>query len=141
MSQYVNKPMFKIGIGYDVHRFDNINKNHDDISITICGVKKLIIIKIIAHSDGDVGLHALADAILGAVGCGSIGEHFPNTDKKWKNVESRHFEIEAQKSTRNGIHYLKCRYYNYMRATQNNATCNRNAELHCTIYTYRPIIN
>ncbi|QGR02963.1 2-C-methyl-D-erythritol 2,4-cyclodiphosphate synthase [Ehrlichia ruminantium] len=97
MSQYINKPMFRIGIGYDVHRFDNTNNNHNDTFITVCGVKINYHKKVIAHSDGDVGLHALADAILGAVGCGSIGEHFPNTDQKWKNAESRHFVIEAQK--------------------------------------------
>ncbi|CAI27547.1 2-C-methyl-D-erythritol 2,4-cyclodiphosphate synthase [Ehrlichia ruminantium str. Gardel] len=97
MSKHTNIPMFRIGIGYDVHRFDNINNDDSNTSITICGIEINYHKKIIAHSDGDVGLHALADAILGAVGCGSIGQHFPNTDQKWKNAKSSHFVIEAQK--------------------------------------------
>ncbi len=48
-------------------------------------------ISAIAHSDGDVVIHAVVDAILGAMGKGDIGEHFPNTDPRWKNAASRVF--------------------------------------------------
>ena len=99
MNKPTNKPTFRIGMGYDVHKFDNIDNNSESF-ITICGVKINYHKKIIAHSDGDVGLHALTDAILGASGCGSIGQHFPNTDKTWKNVKSSHFLIEAQKKAK-----------------------------------------
>ncbi|ABD45293.1 2-C-methyl-D-erythritol 2,4-cyclodiphosphate synthase [Ehrlichia chaffeensis str. Heartland] len=97
MNQHPNKPIFKVGIGYDVHKFDNTCYNDANTFITICGIKINYHKKIIAHSDGDVGLHALTDAILGAVGCGSIGQHFPNTDNTWKNIKSDYFLIEAQK--------------------------------------------
>ena len=97
MDKHINKPMFRIGIGYDVHKFDNRDNNNSESFIIICGIKINYHKKVIAHSDGDVGLHALTDAILGAAGCGSIGQHFPNIDKIWKNVESGYFLIEAQK--------------------------------------------
>ncbi|WP_395878334.1 2-C-methyl-D-erythritol 2,4-cyclodiphosphate synthase [Ehrlichia muris] len=97
MDQYINKPTFKVGIGYDVHKFDNTSHDNINTFITICGIKINFHKKIISHSDGDVGLHALTDAILGAIGCGSIGQHFPNTDNKWKNIKSDYFLIEAQK--------------------------------------------
>jgi 2-C-methyl-D-erythritol 2,4-cyclodiphosphate synthase len=54
----------------------------------------------VAHSDGDVVLHALVDALLGAIGEGDIGELFPNTDPQWKNAPSRVFVEEAMRRVR-----------------------------------------
>lgn len=74
------------GIGFDIHKFsdDNIADNF----IRIGGVDVKFNKKIIAHSDGDVVIHALIDAILGAMAKGDIGECFPDTDPKWQDYDS-----------------------------------------------------
>jgi 2-C-methyl-D-erythritol 4-phosphate cytidylyltransferase/2-C-methyl-D-erythritol 2,4-cyclodiphosphate synthase len=80
----------KVGIGFDVHRFENIiEKQGIKNFITIGGVEIEFDKKIIAHSDGDVLIHALMDAILGAIAKGDIGQHFPPNDEKWRNADSR----------------------------------------------------
>ncbi|HGJ5872837.1 MULTISPECIES: 2-C-methyl-D-erythritol 2,4-cyclodiphosphate synthase [Arsenophonus] len=79
----------RIGHGFDVHKFGG------DGPITICGVKIPYEQGLIAHSDGDVALHALTDAILGAAALGDIGKLFPDTDPAFKNVESRSLLREA----------------------------------------------
>ena len=73
---------FKIGIGYDIHRFASQRR------LFIGGL--LIPFKrgLLGHSDADVLLHALCDALLGALGEGDIGEHFPEDDPKYKNISS-----------------------------------------------------
>ena len=73
---------FRIGHGYDVHRFG------DGDHIIIGGVKIEHHSGFIAHSDGDVLLHALCDALLGAVGEGDIGRHFPDNDSAYENIDS-----------------------------------------------------
>lgn len=73
----------RIGQGYDVHRFG------EGTFITIGGVKIPYQRGLLAHSDGDVLLHALADALLGAVALGDIGKHFPDTDPAFKGADSR----------------------------------------------------
>jgi 2-C-methyl-D-erythritol 2,4-cyclodiphosphate synthase len=73
----------RIGHGYDVHKFG------DSGPITICGVKIDYEQGLLAHSDGDVALHALCDALLGALALGDIGGHFPDTDAKFKGADSR----------------------------------------------------
>lgn len=78
----------RIGHGYDVHRLIDGN------SITIGGVCIPYTKTLLAHSDGDVLLHAICDALLGAAGLGDIGYHFPDTDNKYKNISS----IELLKS-------------------------------------------
>ncbi len=75
--------MFRIGHGYDVHRFG------DGDHLVLCGVKIPYDYGFIAHSDGDVALHALADALLGAAALGDIGQHFPDTDDRYKGADSR----------------------------------------------------
>ena len=72
----------RIGHGYDVHRFTNGD------FITIGGVKIEHCCALLAHSDGDVLAHAIADALLGAAAQGDIGYHFPDTDSKYKNISS-----------------------------------------------------
>jgi 2-C-methyl-D-erythritol 4-phosphate cytidylyltransferase/2-C-methyl-D-erythritol 2,4-cyclodiphosphate synthase len=83
---------YRVGSGFDVHAFDK-NKNTD--GIMVCGVKIPYKHPVLAHSDGDVGLHALTDAILGACGLGSIGVHFPPSDEKWRGASSEIFVKHA----------------------------------------------
>ncbi|WKJ89522.1 2-C-methyl-D-erythritol 2,4-cyclodiphosphate synthase [Methylomonas montana] len=75
--------MIRVGQGYDVHRFN------DGDHIILGGVKIPYEKGLEAHSDGDVVLHALADAILGAAALGDIGKHFPDTDPEFKGADSR----------------------------------------------------
>lgn len=77
---------FRIGNGYDVHRFAELE---DGASfITIGGIRIAHPRKLLAHSDGDVLVHALCDALLGALALGDIGRHFPDTDPRYKNCNS-----------------------------------------------------
>jgi 2-C-methyl-D-erythritol 4-phosphate cytidylyltransferase / 2-C-methyl-D-erythritol 2,4-cyclodiphosphate synthase len=75
----------RTGTGYDVHAFGA--GDH----VMICGVKMPHSKGFLAHSDGDVGLHALVDAILGALADGDIGSHFPPSDPQWKGASSDRF--------------------------------------------------
>jgi 2-C-methyl-D-erythritol 4-phosphate cytidylyltransferase/2-C-methyl-D-erythritol 2,4-cyclodiphosphate synthase len=75
----------RTGTGYDVHAFG------DGDHLMICGVRVPHHRGFLAHSDGDVGLHALVDAILGALADGDIGSHFPPSDIKWKGASSDKF--------------------------------------------------
>ncbi|MBR5743853.1 MAG: 2-C-methyl-D-erythritol 2,4-cyclodiphosphate synthase [Muribaculaceae bacterium] len=75
--------MFRIGNGYDVHR---LVEGRD---LIICGVKIPHRLGLLGHSDADVALHALADALLGAAALGDIGQHFPDTDPSYSGVDSR----------------------------------------------------
>ncbi|NDF12756.1 MAG: bifunctional 2-C-methyl-D-erythritol 4-phosphate cytidylyltransferase/2-C-methyl-D-erythritol 2,4-cyclodiphosphate synthase [Proteobacteria bacterium] len=81
----------RIGSGYDVHAFTSGKY------VTICGVKVPHTQGLEGHSDADVGLHALVDALLGAVGENDIGFHFPPSDKKWKGADSKTFVEHAAK--------------------------------------------
>ena len=74
---------FRIGHGFDVHAFGG------EGPITLGGVKIDYSQGLLAHSDGDVVLHAVADALLGAVALGDIGHHFPDTDAAFKGIDSR----------------------------------------------------
>lgn len=73
----------RIGHGFDVHAFGG------DGPVTLGGVKIDYPQGLVAHSDGDVVLHALADALLGALALGDIGHHFPDTDAAFKGIDSR----------------------------------------------------
>ena len=75
----------RTGSGYDVHAFG------DGDHVMICGVRVPHTRGFLAHSDGDVGLHALVDAILGALADGDIGSHFPPSDPQWKGAASHQF--------------------------------------------------
>lgn len=78
----------RVGMGFDVHRF---GPETPQSQIVLCGYTIAHSKPIIAHSDGDVALHALCDGILGASGLGDIGQHFPDNDKHYKNADSREF--------------------------------------------------
>ncbi|GAA6182870.1 2-C-methyl-D-erythritol 2,4-cyclodiphosphate synthase [Aliiglaciecola sp. NS0011-25] len=73
----------RIGHGYDVHKFG------DEGPIVICGEFIDYEMGLVAHSDGDVALHALCDALLGACALGDIGKHFPDTDSAYAGADSR----------------------------------------------------
>lgn len=75
----------RIGCGLDIHAFGP--GDH----VVLGGVRIAHERGVLAHSDGDVVLHALCDALLGAMGQGDIGQHFPDTDPRWKNADSRVF--------------------------------------------------
>ena len=75
--------MFRIGNSYDVHAFT------EGDHIILGGVKIPYKNAFLAHSDGDVLIHALCDALLGALSLGDIGQHFPDTDNDFKNIDSR----------------------------------------------------
>lgn len=78
--------MMRIGFGYDIHRFeDPITKDH----VVLGGVTIPYERGVEAHSDGDVVIHAICDALLGACALGDIGQHFPNTDPAYKDCNSR----------------------------------------------------
>ena len=70
----------KIGIGYDIHRLVEERK------LFLGGVEVPYVKGLLGHSDGDVLMHAIADALLGAVAMGDIGRHFPNTDPNYKGI-------------------------------------------------------
>ena len=73
----------RIGHGYDVHRLEKGE------GVTLGGVKIACEFRIVAHSDGDVLIHALCDALLGAAALGDIGHWFPDTEAKWRGADSR----------------------------------------------------
>jgi 2-C-methyl-D-erythritol 2,4-cyclodiphosphate synthase len=79
----------RIGQGIDVHAFGP--GDH----VVLGGVHIPHDRGVVAHSDGDVVIHALCDAILGALALGDIGHHFPPTDPRWENVSSRHFLLQC----------------------------------------------
>ena len=77
--------MMRIGQGYDVHAFG------DGDHVVIGGVRVAHSRGLVAHSDGDVAIHALCDAILGALALGDIGKHFSPSDERWRGADSRIF--------------------------------------------------
>ncbi|MGH1455455.1 MAG: bifunctional 2-C-methyl-D-erythritol 4-phosphate cytidylyltransferase/2-C-methyl-D-erythritol 2,4-cyclodiphosphate synthase [Alphaproteobacteria bacterium] len=98
LAQHLLHTQTYIGTGFDVHAFD---ENSLDVkSIRLCGVDVAFDRKLKGHSDADVGLHALTDAILGAVGVGDIGLHFPPSNNDFKNMDSAVFLEHAIKLMR-----------------------------------------
>ena len=81
-GQKEEKPMMRIGHGYDVHRLVENRK------LILCGVEIPYALGLLGHSDADVALHALMDALLGAAALGDIGRHFPDTDPAYKGADS-----------------------------------------------------
>ncbi|HWK34260.1 MAG TPA: 2-C-methyl-D-erythritol 2,4-cyclodiphosphate synthase, partial [Hyphomicrobium sp.] len=85
----------RVGTGFDVHRF--APGDH----VWLCGVSIPHTQRLEGHSDADVGLHALTDAILGAIGDGDIGQHFPPTDERWRGARSHIFLADAAERVHN----------------------------------------
>jgi 2-C-methyl-D-erythritol 2,4-cyclodiphosphate synthase len=84
----------RVGHGYDIHRLQQGGR------LVLGGVEVAQGISPVAHSDGDVVIHALVDALLGAIGRGDIGEMFPNTDGRWKGADSGVFLAAAMEAVR-----------------------------------------
>jgi 2-C-methyl-D-erythritol 2,4-cyclodiphosphate synthase len=89
-----------VGIGTDLHRLETGRK------LVIGGINIESEIGCVAHSDGDVLLHALTDALLGAIGEGDIGELFPDNDMKYKDMDSSIFVLEALKRVKSKGLYI-----------------------------------
>lgn len=75
-------PQLRVGCGYDVHKLVKERK------LILCGVEVPYELGLLGHSDADVALHALMDALLGAAALGDIGKHFPDTDERFKGADS-----------------------------------------------------
>lgn len=75
-------PQLRVGCGYDVHKLVEERK------LILCGVEVPYELGLLGHSDADVALHALMDALLGAAALGDIGKHFPDTDERFKGADS-----------------------------------------------------
>jgi 2-C-methyl-D-erythritol 4-phosphate cytidylyltransferase/2-C-methyl-D-erythritol 2,4-cyclodiphosphate synthase len=84
----------RCGTGFDVHAFG------EGDHVTLCGIKIPHTHGVSAHSDGDAGLHALTDALLGTIGAGDIGDHFPPSDPQWRGADSAVFIEHAVKLVR-----------------------------------------
>ena len=89
MAEALLPKTLRIGQGYDVHRWG------PGTSVWLCGVEIPHDQTLIGHSDADAGLHALTDAILGAIADGDIGDHFPPSDPQWKGASSDRFLVYA----------------------------------------------
>ncbi|CAI3934617.1 bifunctional 2-C-methyl-D-erythritol 4-phosphate cytidylyltransferase/2-C-methyl-D-erythritol 2,4-cyclodiphosphate synthase [Commensalibacter communis] len=89
-----NMMLPRIGSGFDVHAFEK------DRPLYLCGIEVPHELGLAGHSDADVGLHALCDAIYGALAEGDIGAHFPPSDNQWKNADSKQFLIHAGERVR-----------------------------------------
>lgn len=76
-------PDLRTGMGFDVHAFA------PDRELWLCGVRIPADMGLLGHSDADVALHALCDALLGAAALGDIGHHFPDTDPRYRGIDSR----------------------------------------------------
>lgn len=91
------------GMGYDAHRFT------DGDHVWLCGIKISHDHGLLGHSDADAGLHALTDAVLGAISEGDIGQHFPPTDERWRGAPSWKFLDQAMRLvTAKGGEILNC---------------------------------
>lgn len=82
MENKINFPQLRVGCGYDVHKLVEGRK------LILCGVEVPYELGLLGHSDADVALHALMDALLGAAALGDIGKHFPDTDARFKGADS-----------------------------------------------------
>ena len=82
MENKIKIPQLRVGCGYDVHKLVEGRK------LILCGVEVPYELGLVGHSDADVALHALMDALLGAAALGDIGKHFPDTDERFKGADS-----------------------------------------------------
>ena len=82
MENNIKIPQLRVGCGYDVHKLVEGRK------LILCGVEVPYELGLLGHSDADVALHALMDALLGAAALGDIGKHFPDTDERFKGADS-----------------------------------------------------
>ena len=95
-------PGIRVGHGYDLHRLEPVPPAGDGKPMVIGGVLFAGDIGVEGHSDADVLLHAITDALLGAAGLPDIGQMFPDTDPRWKDADSARFVSEAMARLREG---------------------------------------
>lgn len=88
-------PPFRVGHGYDLHRLEPVQPTGEGRPLVLGGVQIDHDMGPVSHSDGDAALHAVTDAILGALGEPDIGQLFPNTDPRWESATSDQFLLEA----------------------------------------------
>jgi 2-C-methyl-D-erythritol 4-phosphate cytidylyltransferase/2-C-methyl-D-erythritol 2,4-cyclodiphosphate synthase len=88
-SDFASAAPVRVGMGYDVHRLA------DGEELWLCGVRIEHRQGLEGHSDADVAIHALVDALLGAIGAGDIGQHFPPSDLQWRGASSDRFLTHA----------------------------------------------
>lgn len=91
MENKIVMPQFRIGCGYDVHKLGEERK------LILCGVEVPYEKGLLGHSDADVALHALMDALLGAAAMGDIGKHFPDMDERFKGADSMQLTLHVKK--------------------------------------------
>lgn len=91
MENKIVMPQFRIGCGYDVHKLGEERK------LILCGVEVPYEKGLLGHSDADVALHALMDALLGAAAMGDIGKHFPDTNERFKGADSMQLTLHVKK--------------------------------------------
>ena len=91
LMETATRPAFRVGQGYDVHRLA------EGEELWLCGIKLEHTHGLAGHSDADVALHAITDAVLGAIGDGDIGTHFPPSDPQWRGARSGQFLEHAVK--------------------------------------------
>ncbi len=89
LNNKLKVPDIRTGNGYDIHRLVAGDK------VILCGIEIPFDRKLDGHSDADVGLHALTDALLGTIGSGDIGSHFPPSDPQWRGASSDRFLSHA----------------------------------------------
>ncbi len=85
----------RTGMGFDVHQFGPNSDGSTD-HVMLCGLRIPHETGLVGHSDADAGLHAMTDAILGAIGAGDIGKHFPPSDPRWRGAPSHLFLVHAR---------------------------------------------
>ena len=93
-------PAFRIGQGFDVHALASGRR------LVVGGVEIPFEKGLLGHSDADVLLHAICDALLGAAALGDIGRHFPDSDKRYKDIDSRELLRQVAKRVRDGGHAI-----------------------------------
>ena len=108
----------RIGSGFDAHRFGEAQVE----SIKLGGVSVPFDRVIVAHSDGDVILHALCDALLGALALGDIGKHFPDTDPAFKNADSLRLLTASYQKLSSDFDTLKSKLEAQMQEWENAAS-------------------
>ncbi|MCG3135484.1 MAG: 2-C-methyl-D-erythritol 2,4-cyclodiphosphate synthase [Planctomycetes bacterium] len=93
----------RVGLGFDIHRLGRGRK------LVLGGLEIECNVGLVGHSDGDVVLHAVTDAVLGACGMGDIGDHFPSSDPRWEGASSRVFlDAALDMADKAGFDFVNC---------------------------------
>ena len=119
--------MIRIGHGFDVHKFGG------EGPVIIGGVSVPYEQGLIAHSDGDVALHALCDALLGSIAAGDIGRHFPDTDDEWKGADSRELLKDVYRRVKEQGYVIgNARYYYHGASSKDGSSYRLYVPSHCS---------